>query len=322
MPATPASPPIGMLRIASLLPAATEWICALGLGESLVGVSHECDWPPGLPELPVLTASRLDDAEQASGAIDSDVRRLLREALAVYDVDIRALADARPDVIVTQDLCDVCAVSFADVERAAGQLTCPDVKIVNLGPRQLGDIWNDLRTLSSALDRGHEGRALQAKLAARIERVRARTERLERRPTTLTIEWLDPVMIGGTWMPELVEIAGGRPLETAAGEPAPTLNAEALAALDPAPEVVLIKPCGYSIERTLNEVPALRTLLSGFIWPAVRDGRVWIADGNAYFNRPGPRIVDSLEILAACLHPQEFEDFARTYRSCRFLLEL
>ena len=300
------------MRVASLLPSATEMVCALGMRDALVGVSHECDFPQDVVGLPVLTRSKVALAGR-SGEIDRDVRAVLADALAVYDVLVEELERVRPDVIVTQDLCDVCAVSFADVERAVRRLTRPDVRIVNLHPTRLDDVLQDVRRVGEALDRTQAADGLVASLGARLDELAARAALLPTRPHVLTIEWIDPVMIGGTWMPELVAIAGGTALVTRPGDHAPTLDESALAGLDPAPDVVLVKPCGFPLARTFREADALRALLAAMPWPAVHEGRVFVADGNAYFNRPGPRLVESLEILAAAVHPTEFEDLARRH---------
>lgn len=304
MPRPPALP-----RVVSLLPSATEIVCALGLEEALVGVSHECDFPSTVVGRPVITSTRIAPARRSID-IDADVRELLIGVLAVYDIDMEALRRAAPDFIVTQDLCDVCAVSFADVERAVSELAGPRAQIVNLHPLRLADIWGDIERVSVALGRRAAGRELLAALDERVRSVAARAAAITARPAVLTIEWLDPVMIGATWMPELVDLAGGRALVGRTGERAPTLSIADLARLDPAPEVVVVKPCGFTLERTLSERDALAQLFGSLDWPAIENGRVWIADGNAYFNRPGPRIVDSLEILAACLHPLAFADMA------------
>jgi iron complex transport system substrate-binding protein len=306
-------------RVASLLPSATEIVCALGLREALVGVSHECDFPESVAGLPVLTSSRLPAREGTgvagpeSGGVDREIRKLLADGLAIYTVDVAALERAAPDVIVTQDLCEVCAVSFEDVKAAARKLASPSVRIVNLRPTRLAEILGSVLEVGRALDRGNEAAEVVAGLNERIDAVRRRAERAVRAsqrppPNVLTIEWLDPVMVGGTWMPELVEIAGGRALVTKPGDHAPTLAREDLARL--APDVVLIKPCGYALERSRREVGTLRDAARAFRWPAAETGNLWLADGSAYFNRPGPRIVDSLEILAACVHPEEFGDLA------------
>lgn len=299
-------------RVVSLLPSATEMICAIGAREQLVGVSHECDFPGDVVGLPVLTSSKVLPGPD-SGAIDRDVRALLRDALAVYDVDVEGLREARPDVIVTQDLCDVCAVSYDDVCRAAQTLGNPQLEVVNLHPKVLADVWQGLAQVGAALAREAEARAAIDELLARVDAVRERASTVTARPRVLSIEWLDPVMIGGMWMPELIALAGGEPLVTRPGEHAPTLDADALRALDP--HVVLIKPCGFDLQRTLGEAELLRGLLADTGWTAVREQRVYVADGNAYFNRPGPRIADSLELLAACVHPDLFADHTERYRA-------
>lgn len=299
--------PMPTPRVVSLLPAATEIVCALGARDALVGVSHECDWPADVVGLPVLTRSKVPTSG-SSADIDRAVRAVLLDALAVYEVDEPALAAVRPDVVVTQDLCDVCAVSLDDVRESLRRLARADVALVSLSPTRLADVLGDVRSVARALGLEARGAALAAELAARMEAVRARAAALESRPRVLTIEWIDPVMVGGTWMPELVELAGGEALVTRPGEHAPTLGREQLAAL--APEVVLVKPCGFDLARSRRELDALSAQLAGLDWPALERGAVWLADGNAFFNRPGPRLVESLEILAACVHPAEFADFA------------
>lgn len=288
------------MRVVSLLPSATEHVCALGGRGSLVGVSHECDFPNDVVGLPILTRCRTSLGKD-SLAIDQSIRNLLTRAVAVYEVDVDALAAVRPDVIVTQDLCDVCAVSYDDVCAAARTLGNPDLHIVNLRPTRLADIWSDLRKVGDAL--GMDAESAVSALTARIDAIAARVAGLPR-PRVLTVEWLDPVMVGGTWMPELVELGGGEALVTKPGDHAPTLTDEALAALRP--EVVLIKPCGFDIPRTLSE--RLRVEAIAAMFP---EARTFVADGNAFFNRPGPRIVESLEILAAAIHPEVFGDDER-----------
>ena len=299
-------------RIVSLLPSATEIVCALGARDELAGVSHECDYPAGVSSLPVLTRAR--ELGGTSAAIDGAVRGILESALAIYDIELERLREVAPDVIVTQDLCDVCAVSLDDVRSAVMRLARQDVNIVNLHPTRLSDIWADVVRVGEAIGREREAATLVATCQGRIERIaeRARRARGARAaPRVLTIEWIAPVMIGGLWMPELVRAAGGEPLVTDTGEHAPTLSLEALEQLDP--DVVVVKPCGFGLARTLEEVPALATALPWARWRAVREGRVYLADGNAFFNRPGPRIVESLEILAACLYPHELADLASTH---------
>jgi len=300
------------VRVASLLPSATEIVCALGARETLVGVSHECDFPAGVADLPALTRARLKPVT-TSRDIDTDVRAILQDALAVYEIELDRLATARPELIVTQDLCDVCAVSLDDVLAAVAKLAeRDDIRIVNLHPMRLGDVWDDIARVAAALARPETGGRVVDDLRARVADIQARSAARDGRPRVLSIEWIDPVMIGGMWMPELIALAGGIALVTKPGDHAPTLRREALAALSP--DVVLVKPCGFPLERTLDELEALRTSLPWNQWAAVRAGRVYVADGNAYFNRPGPRLVESLEILAACVHPWAFPDFRRKHR--------
>ena len=295
------------MRVASLLPSATEIVCALGARAELVGRSHECDFPAGIEEVPVLTSARIGPLP-SSRAIDRAVREVLLDALAIYRIDVEGLREARPDVIVTQDLCSVCAVSLDDVRAAAAALARQDLAIVNLHPTKLGDVWEDVVRVAGALGRAEGGRQLAADLRARVDEIARRATPLRTRPRVLTIEWIDPVMIGGLWMPEMIALAGGEPLVTHPGEHAPVLHRDRLAQL--APDVVVVKPCGFSLARTLEELGALREAL-----PRSWRARVYVADGNAYFNRPGPRIVESLEILAACVHPDAFADFAEKHRA-------
>jgi iron complex transport system substrate-binding protein len=298
------------MRIASLLPAATEMVCALGAGHDLVGVSHECDFPDEVRGRPVLTRARLHAPGPLSSAgIDAAVREILEGALALFEVDADALAAAAPDVILTQDLCDVCAVASSDVARAACAITGRDVRIVSLSPRRLGDVWDDLARVGAAI--GRDAAPLRHALEARVAAVAARAAALPRVPT-VTIEWIDPPMLGGLWTPELVRLAGGIALAAPEGEPAVWATPELLASL--APEVVIAKPCGFTLERALAEADALRAVLPT-AWPAVQRGRVHVVDGSAYFNRPGPRLVESLEIAAACLHPEVFGDYLGGMRS-------
>ncbi|MED5329998.1 MAG: ABC transporter substrate-binding protein [Planctomycetota bacterium] len=308
------------LRVASLLPSATELICAAGKAENLVGVSHECDWPSSVRDLPVLTSARVVD-EGGSGRIHQQVVSALQEALSIYTINEEALAQTRPNVIVTQDLCDVCAVSYEDVSKAVQRLFDGKVELVNLHPTRLSHIFDDLLRVGRALGSEDVAQESLDGLLSRVEQVRSRVSSQPDHPRVLTLEWLDPVMIGGTWMPELVEIAGGEPLVTQAGDVAPTLDRQALADLDPGPDVVLIKPCGFTLDRTLEERDLLEEILASVRWPAVEQGRVFVADGNAYFNRSGPRIVDSLEILAGMIHPDVFPDLVAKHQGSSVVFE-
>jgi iron complex transport system substrate-binding protein len=295
-------------RTVTLLAAATEMVAAVGAADQLVGVSHECDHPPeAVAGRPVVTRTRVAPGP-SSLAVDRSVRQLVRDALAVYDIDTEALEALAPEVIITQDLCRVCAVSVDDVRAAAARLAgIASLELVTLHPRSLGDILQDLRRVAAALGRPAEGEQAAAALEARIRRVGQTTAGVGERPRVLSVEWMEPVMLGGLWMPELIELAGGEPLVVAPGEPAPTVGRELLEGLHP--DVVVVKPCGFTLERSLSELPVLRRVLPWREWTTGPQAtRVYVADGHAYFNRSGPRIVDSLELLAACLHPTHFPD--------------
>lgn len=290
-------------RVVSLLPSATEMVWAVGAGPQLAGISHECDFPAGVRGLPVLTRARID-VGGSSRQIDEAVRAVIRDALSIYAVDEAALAALAPDVIVTQDLCEVCAVSLDDVRAAIARLAHrEDIALVTLTPTRLGHVLDDVERVAVAVGHPARGREVKAELEARIAAIAARATGAPTRPRVATLEWIDPLMLGGTWMPELIELAGGTTVGAEAGRPAPTISLAALRAL--APDVVLVKPCGFDLARTLAE-PALIAAVRD----AVPAARIVITDGNAYFNRPGPRLVESLEILAAAIHPDRFADLA------------
>lgn len=303
-----------MKRIASLLPATTEMVHALGMGAGLVLRSHECDHPSGVEALPFATSPRvMGDAmeEGDSGAIDAGVRWLLEQGLSIYELDAEILKAASPDLILTQHQCQVCAVPYSEIEAAARALLDPAPHIVSLSPRTLDDVLGDHLRVAEALGVPERGEALVASLRSRMEAVRVRGQAaaearaaagLHPYPRVLTIEWLDPLMAGGNWMPELVAMAGGENLLGEAGAHSPFLPWERFLETDP--DVIIVVPCGFSLARTLEEMPALASRPGWASFRAVRDGRVAVVDGHHYFNRPGPRIVDSLEILFEILHPE------------------
>jgi iron complex transport system substrate-binding protein len=297
-------------RIVSLLPSATEIVCALGAGDQLVGISHECDFPPAIRDRPVLTGSKIDSTG-TSRAIDAAVRSVIAGALSIYDVDADRLSRLSPDVIVTQDLCEVCAVSLDDVRAAVARLAHRrDIALVTLHPTRLADVLGDIERVAAALGVADRGAAVRAELEQRIAAIARRAAAVASRPRVVSLEWIDPLMIGGTWMPELIELAGGQPVGATAGAPAPTITPGELAAL--APDVVVVKPCGFSLPRALAE----RHLIEQHVVAACPGRpRVYVTDGNAFFNRPGPRLVESLEIMAACIHPDRFDDFQRSHAS-------
>jgi len=288
------------LRIVSLIPSATEIVAALGFAEQLVACSHECDHPPVVEGLPRLTAPKLDPA-RPSAEIDRDVRTLLEGALAVYRVDAERLRALAPDVIVTQTQCEVCAVSLGDVEAALADWADGRPRLVALEPSGLADIWRDIEKVAEALDAARAGATLIAGLQARMAAVEAQARGLGAPPSVVCVEWLEPLMAAGNWVPELVVLAGGRELLGSAGSHAPTVDWPTLRAADP--EVLITMPCGFDIARTREELSLLTGRPGWGVLRAARTGRVALADGNQYFNRPGPRIAESLEILAEILHP-------------------
>lgn len=292
-----------MQRVVSLIASATEIVCALGSEKQLVGRSHECDYPPSVKRLPVCTEPKFN-VEGTSYEIDQRVKAIVQEGLSVYRVDATRLHQLEPDVIVTQAHCEVCAASLRDVERAVCSWlrACP--RIVALEPNALADVWDGIEEVAAALHAPERGAELVAGLRARMEAVAAKARALPERPTVACVEWVEPLMAAGNWMPELVEMAGGVNLFGEAGRHAPWLTWEQLCAEDP--DVIVLLPCGYDLARTRQDVP----LLAGRPeWPrlrAVREGRVLVTDGNQFFNRPGPRLAESLEMLAEMLHPGTF----------------
>jgi iron complex transport system substrate-binding protein len=287
-------------RIVSLLPSCTEIVHALGLGECLVGRSHECDFPESVRALPVCTSAKLDSAAP-SAAIDREVKTLLQNALSLYEVDASRLRELKPDFILTQAQCKVCAVSLPEVEQAVAQWTGKRPRIISLAPQKLADVWDDIRRVADALGLSEKGKEVARTLKLRMVNIIEKTCVMTRRPTVACIEWLDPLMAAGNWVPELVDLAGGRNLFGEAGQHSPWLEWETVRAKDP--DVLIALPCGFDLARTRVEIGAL-TSRPG--WPklrAAKSGHIYLADGDAFFNRPGPRLVESLEILAEILHP-------------------
>jgi len=287
------------MRIVSLLPSATEILCALGLGDQLVGVTHECDHPAAVRRLPKVTRT-LVPVDAPSGEIDRLVREKLDHRRALYSLDMDVLTGLLPDLIVTQALCDVCAVAEAEVREAA--CTLPgQPRVLNLEPTTLAQVLDSMRTVGEAAGCTPRAGAALAAIQARIDAVAARSARLSDRPRVALLEWLDPPFSCGHWSPELVRLAGGLEVLGTEGERSRTLAwYEVLAAR---PDVVLVACCGFSSERTLQDLPLLFDVPGFLQTPAARAGRVYVVDGAQYFSRPGPRLVDSLEILAHALHP-------------------
>ncbi|MGE0885104.1 MAG: cobalamin-binding protein [Blastocatellales bacterium] len=291
------------MRIVSLIASATEIVCALGFESQLVGRSHECDFPPSVKKLPVCTNPKFE-VEGLSYQIDQRVKAILQESLSVYRVDADLLESLQPTHIITQSQCEVCAVSFKDVEAAVCQFTSSRPAVVSLEPNSLADVWQDIRQVGKAFNAEMQAEKLIADLQRRMNGIAEKARTADARPTVAYIEWIEPLMAGGNWMPELVEMAGGRNLFGAAGKHSPWMNWEDLIAADP--DVIFISPCGFDIPRTVEETHLLTDNPEWSRLKAVSSGRVVVADGNQYFNRPGPRLAESLEILAEIIHPQLF----------------
>lgn len=292
------------MRIVSLIASATEIVHALGLGECLVGRSHECDYPESVHHLPVCTAPSFA-ITGSSAEIDRRVKERLTDGLSVYEVDSALLERLQPTHIITQTQCKVCAVSLDDVERALGRAVAGNPAVVSLQPGSLAEIWTDILRVADACGVPARGRLLVASLQRKMDRIALRAQKSPTCPRVACIEWIDPLMSAGNWVPELVQMANAENLFGQAGLHSPWMSWEDLRAS--CPDVVVAMPCGFDLERTLAEMSTLEKLPGWNGLPAVRAGRVFATDGNQFFNRPGPRVVESLEILAELLHPDVFE---------------
>ncbi|MBI4125327.1 MAG: cobalamin-binding protein [Deltaproteobacteria bacterium] len=284
------------MRIASLIASATEIVAALGKAGQLVGVSHECDWPPeAVAGRAVLTRPELDVARKSLD-IHQDVQKIVERGLGVYAIDIENLKRVRPDVIITQDQCDVCAVTFDDVAKAAQQCLQSDVKIVTLHPDSLEDIFKDILKVGEALQAASKAQKLVREIKNTMGEVARKTKDLKPKPRVVCLEWLNPLMAAGNWMPEMVEMAGGINGITKRGDHTKVMEWDELKAYNP--DLVLVMPCGFKIEQSLKESAALKNF----------PGKVFVIDGNAYMNRPGPRVLESLYILAGLFWPDLFKN--------------
>ncbi len=304
------SDPDRALRIVSLLSSATETACALGLAEHIVGISHECDHPPQILDRPRVSGTKVD-ASATSASIDAEVRGLIRGALSVYEIDEQLLAALAPDLILTQDHCRVCAVSLEDVEVACQRLTGRDARVVSTMPETLDGIREDFRRIARAAGVVERGERLVSEFDAALTEVERRVAGAVR-PKVALLEWIDPPMIAGGWMPELARIAGGEPVIVTEPGRFETVDFERIEAADP--DVVLILPCGFDVPRTLAEIDAARGASQLRALRATREGRTFAVDGNALFNRPGPRIAESAEVLGAALHPSLIDAKGRLAR--------
>ena len=291
-------------RIVSLLPSATEIVVALGLKDCLVGCSHECDFPAGLEHLPICCEPTID-VSASSSEINSQVEERLANAVSIYRLDTEKISDLQPTHILTQMQCEVCAVSENDVRATVEKLADSKPQVLSLSPGCLADLWQTVRDVATELDASAQGEELVESLRTRLESIRSLATQAEQRPKVVCIEWLDPLMTAGNWVPELVEIAGGENLLGQAGKHSPWLMWEELAEANP--DVIVVMPCGFELKRTQEEVGVLTENAAWNQLKAVCEGAVFLVDGHNFINRPGPRLVDSAEILAEIFHPELFE---------------
>ena len=292
------------MRIASLLPSATEIVHFVGAGDALIGVTHECDYPPGVENLPRLTGTSIDQHSMTSAEIDAAVGERLTDSDSLYSLDAKLLEELNPDLILTQGLCDVCAVSSNVVEQATSALPKPP-RVLSMNPTTLNEVLDVTVEVGDALDRGVEARAKVDALRERLARVEGAVAGLPRSRVGC-IEWLDPPFSAGHWVPEMVRLAGGEELFARAGAPSKRLSWEQV--FRAVPEVLVLMPCGFDAVRAAGEARALQGIPGWEDLPAVENGRVWAVDANSYYSRPAPRLVDGVEILARILHPEVFPE--------------
>lgn len=293
-----------MVRIVSLIASATEIVHALGLGPAQVGRSHECDFPEQVRALPVCTTPSFP-VTGSSADIDARVKERLADALSVYEVFEDQLERLRPTHIVTQTQCRVCAVTLEDVERALADSISSRPRLIALEPNALDDIWKDISRVACACSVVSKGEEVVTALRHEMAQISTRARRANRRPRVACIEWHEPLMAAGNWVPELVELANAENLFGKAGLHSPWMSWDELAASDP--DVIISMPCGFDLDRTRQEMYWLTGRPGWSELSAVKSGEVYLADGNQYMNRPGPRIVESLQILTEILHPDVFE---------------
>jgi iron complex transport system substrate-binding protein len=290
------------MRICSLLPGATEVIAALGLADHLVGISHECDFPPEVATVPVMVRPHIDQ-RMASPDIDRAVTHAVAKHQPLYALDAQLLREAEPDLIITQDLCHVCAVTPSEVQRAIASLPGPP-RVLTLKTGGLEAMLTDIERIGEATDHVSEARALTSRLRGRLDTIRRQVASEQPVPSVACVEWLDPLYAAGHWVPEMLWWAGGQDVLGTAGAPSARLTWDQLVAASP--NILIVMPCGFSVERTLQEIDRLTTHPDWNRLPAVRENRVFAVDSGAYFSRPGPRLVDGTEMLAALCHPSRF----------------
>jgi len=285
-------------RVLSLLSSTTEIIYALGCGDRLVGRSHECDYPEEVSELPICTIPKFN-VEGTSREVDDEVKSLVQSALSIYYINEKLLKELKPDIIFTQSQCEVCAVSVSDVENALKNITGLSSRVISVEPNSVEDIFNDILTIAEILNVRKKGKELVELIKAKIDS----TEKIvyqKSSPSVAAIEWIDPLMAAGNWVPQLIRVAGGKNLFGEAGKHSPWMKYNDLVEQDP--EIIIVMPCGYDIKKSLIEIKTLESKKGWGSLKAVRNRNVYITDGNQFFNRPGPRIIESLEILLEIIH--------------------
>lgn len=290
------------MRIVSLLPSTTEIVAALGKKDQLVGRSHECNYPDGIIELPACTKPKFKP-DGNSYEIDQRVKALLQEGLSVYHVDEEKLKKLNPDIILTQDHCEVCAASLEDIEKTVQSTLGNGVEVLSVSPTDLSSWVQSIRTIAEAIDAKEAAEELTGRMKTELQQIQEKTVELTP-PKVLSIEWMDPLMSAGNWIPELIQVAGGIPVGAETGDHSPEISWNALQRLNP--DIITINPCGYSIDQTLSEISTLSSHDEWSQLRAVKNKQVYICDGDHYFNRPGPRLVDSARILAEIIHPSLF----------------
>jgi iron complex transport system substrate-binding protein len=295
------------IKIASLLPSATEIVCALGLEENLVGITHECDYPNGIEKLPHLTASRISHSTMSSAEIDHAVRSNLDGHGSIYDLDTELLQKLKPDLIITQELCEVCAVSYKTVQKAA-KMYVADAKVVSLEPNTISDIFENIKTIGELTGTTEKAEKVVNKLQIRLNNIRQKLAENPKskiqNPKSFLLEWLEPPFAPGHWTPEQVEIAGGICLMGKAGQKSVTTTYEEI--FESKPEILVLVPCGYYTEDILRQIKNTRFPKNWRELPAIKSDEVWALDATSYFSRPAPRVVDGAEILAKIFHPTIF----------------
>ena len=285
-------------RVLSLLSSTTEIIYALGCGDRLVGRSHECDYPEEVSDLPICTIPKFN-VDGTSREVDDEVKSLVQSALSIYCINEKLLKELKPDIIFTQSQCEVCAVSVSDVENALKNITGLSSRVISVEPNSVEDIFNDILTIAEILNVRKKGKELVELIKAKIDS----TEKIvyqKSSPSIAAIEWIDPLMAAGNWVPQLIRVAGGKNLFGEAGKHSPWMKYNDLVEQDP--EIIIVMPCGYDIKKSLIEIKTLESKKGWGSLKAVRNRNVYITDGNQFFNRPGPRIIESLEILLEIIH--------------------